>query len=356
METITVREQEFAIKYFIGGDWKFLAMITGIDSASSTYACIWYKCPSLERHDSSQTWSISGTEHGARTIEENIKIARSKRKQFNVSHEPIFKQIPLTHVIVDNLHMFLRVADTLIDLLLLELNRFNKIKKSMKMKSLGQLNYLKKYEGIFQSLGISGFSFWIGRESRKLKCRTLTGPEKLVLLKKMNIVVNFPEVPDVENVQTLWCNLLKINKLLSVHPSNLTNETVKEFESKSKEFVRLFKDTYPAKHVTPYMHCMMQHVSEFMSTTGALLPLTQQGLEKYNDSMTKDYFRSTSHKGQECLRQILQKQNQMEYLEHAGAERKDSMSHAALVAQKVTTRKHAQILLSHDFVYVRHIP
>ena len=91
IETITVREQEFAIDYFIGGDWKFLAMITGIDSASSTYACIWCKCPSLERHDSSQTWSISDTEHGARTIEENIKIARSKRKQFNISHEPILK-------------------------------------------------------------------------------------------------------------------------------------------------------------------------------------------------------------------------------------------------------------------------
>ena len=57
------------------------------------------------------------------------------------------------------------------------------------------------------------------------------------------------------------------------------------------------------------------------ATAGALLPFTKQGLEKYNDSMTKDYFRSTSHKGQECLTQILQKQNRMEYLEHAGAKR-----------------------------------
>ena len=123
-------------------------MITGIDSASSTYTCIWCKCPSLERHDSSQTWSISDTKQGARTIEENIKIAGSKRKQFNVSHEPIFKQIPLSHVIVDNLHMFLRVADTLIDLLLLEFKRSDKIEKTTKLKSLGQLNYLKRYKEI----------------------------------------------------------------------------------------------------------------------------------------------------------------------------------------------------------------
>ena len=67
---------------------------------------------------------------------------------------------------------------------------------------------------------------------------------------------------------------------------------------------------------------MMQHVGEFMSTSGALLPFTQQGLEKYNDMMTKDYFRSSSHKGQECLTQILQKQNRIEHLEHIGSRRK----------------------------------
>ena len=58
-----------------------------------------------------------------------------------------------------------------------------------------------------------------------------------------------------------------------------------------------------------------------MDTSGALLPFTQQGLENYNDIMTKDYFRSSSHKGQECLTQILQKQNRLEYLEHSGAKR-----------------------------------
>ena len=38
MHVITAREQAFEIEYYLGGDWKFLAMITGIDFASSTYA------------------------------------------------------------------------------------------------------------------------------------------------------------------------------------------------------------------------------------------------------------------------------------------------------------------------------
>ena len=59
-----------------------------------------------------------------------------------------------------------------------------------------------------------------------------------------------------------------------------------------------------------------------MLTTGSLLPFTQHGLEKYNDTTTKDYFQSSSRRGQECLLQIMQKQNRLEHLEHSGAKRK----------------------------------
>ena len=64
----------------------------------------------------------------------------------------------------------------------------------------------------------------------------------------------------------------------------------------------------------------MMHVSDFMTLHGAIVPFTQQGLEKY-DLMTKDnfFFRSTSHHGEQCMVQFLQKQNRLEYLESNGA-------------------------------------
>lgn len=57
-------------------------------------------------------------------------------------------------------------------------------------------------------IGIPGFSSWIGKESKKLKWRTLTGPGKLKLVAKLNIPETFPGVPDF---QDLWCELLDIN-------------------------------------------------------------------------------------------------------------------------------------------------
>lgn len=48
LKEIVVNGKTYTVEYYLGRDWKFLAMITGIDSASSTYSCIWCKCPSVE--------------------------------------------------------------------------------------------------------------------------------------------------------------------------------------------------------------------------------------------------------------------------------------------------------------------
>ena len=156
------------------------------------------KCPTLERYDSTQNWSITECAHGTRTIEESKMIARSKSKKYNVAFEPIFDTISLTCVEVDRLHMFLRLADALIDRFLLELQQLDKIVKVTKLPSLDILHYIKKYETTLKSLGISGFLFWIGRESKKLKWHTLTGPEKLILLENINLIITFPQVPNCE--------------------------------------------------------------------------------------------------------------------------------------------------------------
>ena len=113
-----------------------------------------------------------------------------------------------------------------------------------------------------------------------------------------------------------------MNCCLSVRPEQLQPTHAEDFESKAREFVKKFTDIYPSKHVTPYMHTMMNHVSQFMELHGSILPFTQQGMEKYNDTMTKDYFRGTSHCGEQCLIQILQKQNRLELLETKAVKRK----------------------------------
>ena len=64
LKEIEVDANTYEIVYFLGGDWKFLALATGIDSASSKYSCIWCKCPMTERGDLEMKWSISDPAFG----------------------------------------------------------------------------------------------------------------------------------------------------------------------------------------------------------------------------------------------------------------------------------------------------
>lgn len=155
LSTITVDSTTFSLEYYLGGDWKFLALATGIDSASSDHACIWCKCPALERHSSALKCSISNPDLGAHTIEENVQIAQSKKKQFNVSRLPLFPTIPLTCVVVDNLHVFLSVADTLIDLFITKLRQLDRIDWVNKLHSLdrSKLTHIASFEKVVKEMG-----------------------------------------------------------------------------------------------------------------------------------------------------------------------------------------------------------
>jgi len=151
------------------------------------------------------------------------------------------------------------------------------------------------YEAALKSIAILGFSFWIGEASKKLKWRMLTGPETLHLFSKLNIATQFPDLKQKDRKQELWTVLLEINQLLPTKPSQMTDKLIKSFESQSKSFVDKLVDLYPSKHVMPDLHCMYKNIYEFMEVHGSILQSTQQGLKKYNDTMTKDYFRSTSY-------------------------------------------------------------
>ena len=184
LKEIQVESITFKITYYLGGDWKFLAIVTGIDSASSDHACIWCKCKKDERCDIQRGWSLCDKNKGARTTDENMELAQRprSRKEYNVSHthKPLFPSIPLTHVVIDNLHLFLRTSDVLIDLLIVELRRQDAIAtvKKFSNPNLSKYRHIQNFQTFVSSLGIPGFEFYVGRSSKELKCRSLTGPEK----------------------------------------------------------------------------------------------------------------------------------------------------------------------------------
>ena len=75
-------------------------------------------------------WSLSDTTKGARTINEIETLLKKPPKQrYGCVRAPLFPLIPIDHVIIDTLHLFLRIADILINLLILDIRRQDGVEK-----------------------------------------------------------------------------------------------------------------------------------------------------------------------------------------------------------------------------------
>jgi len=75
-----------------------------------------------------------------------------------------------------------------------------------------------------------------------------------------------------------------------------------------------FLHMYTSRHDSPYIHVLNAHIPTFLERFGSLSFYSQQGLEKFNDEITKAYFKSTNHHTKRALDQIMRKFNRLENL------------------------------------------
>lgn len=45
LKEISANTCTYKIEYYLGSNWKFLALVCGIGWANEDYACVWCKCP-----------------------------------------------------------------------------------------------------------------------------------------------------------------------------------------------------------------------------------------------------------------------------------------------------------------------
>ena len=159
------------------------------------------------------------------------------------------------------------------------------------------------------------------------------GPEKLVFFGKIKLDKLFPNIPNITQIQKLWEDFKYLHQLLQCE--NVSNNAAIKFGVDAKTWVRDFVKIYQTKHVTPYIHILSNHVSEFLQKYGNLVQYTQQGMEKLNDETTINFARSTNHNFHQldALKQLMQKKNRLEYLQDAGNERKPLMHKCSICGE-----------------------
>ena len=275
IEMLTIEGTVYRILFFLGGDMKFLATVCGIEQANAKYSCIWCKCPTEKRSDMSLEWSITDPEKGARTIEEiqtKSKLGKRNKDRFSCCQSPIFPFIPIERVVIDSLHLFLRIGDVLINLLIRDLNIRDGITKATIEIPIN--SYTKLYEKFLNDKCNIRFRWNIDRESKQIKYRDLTGPEKVRLFTNMNIAEVFPTLKKAKETGELWKKIFSL-----VSDINKEKCNADELHINITLWVELFLRVYQTKDTTPYIHAFSKHVPQFIQLHGNLISFTQQGLE-----------------------------------------------------------------------------
>ena len=178
--------------------------------------------------------------------------------------------------------------------------------------------HMEAYMKFLNSLNIP-FTWSINKDTKKLQYRDLTESEKLLVLEKIEFEDLLPRFEDGEKLQHLWKYFLQLYHEMGQTFSS--DEDIEKFSESVSTWTKDFLHLYETSDVTPYMHAFCCHVPKFLRLYGNIGDFNQQGLEKYNDQASKDYFRSTNHRNHEALQQLLLKKNRIQCLETMGAER-----------------------------------
>jgi hypothetical protein len=308
---------EYNIKYTLGGDLKWLAIVTGINAANSDQPCPWCKFNKKNNDDLKKSWSISDRSH---------EESEANQNSFGYKNQTLFKFIKFEEIVIDSLHLLLRITDVLFE------------------KLLGFIEYLdseNRERTYFQRLGeiLIGLKitspFYISKKG-KTKLRSLNKRERLLFLDSLrtnNFKAIFHEHANNNKLITINWIFLKFNELFnySMNDFSENNYTFQYNENYLKpklsewlgfvlkliNYDNLKKNEKQKKkekeHITPYIHAMVHHIPEFISTFKNLEAYCTQALEKSHNSTKVYVMRQTNKQKDKFVKQLLEKENRMEF-------------------------------------------
>ena len=277
-------------------------MVMGLSGATSTHACLWCLIHKLDRWDTSKPIEHYQSVEMKRTLD-HIK-SMLPLKKFSVINQPLFN-IELDHVILDELHLMMRVTDRLTENLISEVMERDSDTDISKGRGEKKGVYLDTLVNTIKGIGIS-FSIWEkknadGKGSGSYDWTSLIGSDKKKLmellpaqLEEKDIV--FPETKDT--VIQLWSDFHDLYKTISDYNTNA--EQYLDVSQRGKNFINLFcsladkRIKYGKDRVTPYMHTLPYHVPLIIQRFSTMKQFTGQGVEKNNDDAKRIFFQKSN--------------------------------------------------------------
>ncbi|XP_068757380.1 uncharacterized protein [Montipora capricornis] len=291
------------IEVFLGGDYKFLLLVSGRSAANSNYACLWCKIHKDRRWDMSVPYDTYSKPPMSLTLDDIKKF--SKKGEFCCVESPLLN-VPLDHIILDELHLLLRFTDVLLSNLLEDAMELDDKDDYTKKRGEPKGIHLRKLTQLINSCGIT-FSVWEkkdgdGKGMGKMDWTSLMGDEKKKLLRMLPIKLT--ESNDAihsdskDTVVKLWMDFSDIyfNCISSRNPTDKESYGVR-----IRNWISLYltlgntRKGYGNRNVTPYMHAAAYHLQDSLHKFDNVKQFSGQGVEKNNDTARSIVLRKSNN-------------------------------------------------------------
>lgn len=286
---IDTGRQEIKTEFFLGGDYKYILLMLGLNSAAANYSCAWCKVYKLDRWKMDHDFKYFNMPPMARTLQEIRDLLQHSKDNYGCINEPLLN-IEVDHIIVDELHLLLRVTDVLMANLITEVMEWDK-EDEFDKKGGAENVHLEKLIDTIRSCGVS-FEVWEkknadGKGSGTYDWTSLMGNDKKTLMNYLpDKMMKFLRPDTAEAVVKLWKDFQSVYKVVSNWEPK---SSAMELWMMAKEWVNSFvalsgkREGYERKRVTPYIHIMATHIPWFFEKYSAIKMFTGQGVEKNND-------------------------------------------------------------------------
>lgn len=296
---LKINEIIWKFELYFSSDWKFLSICLGFNAANSNFFCPWCQICKHDQGNNQTSWKIS------KEIEKiNEYPGHNKR--------PLFYMIPLKNWVPDELHIMLRIWDRLWSLVISELkesNQFDNICREEIMQEMGRI-------------GVN-FQFWKEHGADVWNYTSLMGDDKLKVLKNFNLGRILPP-SRAKKIRELWDRFNQIYSNLKSRDYN-----TQQFQFEAEDWLELFltpdrvipnsnrieKGLYSPSSITPYMHVLVYHMSEFMEIhqKWGVKAFSCAPVEKKNHQQVTHFFRQTlkggGSKHKSVIRDVLEYEN-----------------------------------------------
>ena len=284
---------------YFSSDWKFLSTCLGFNAPNSNHFCPWCQISKHDQGNNQINWKIS------KDMEKINEYPGHNKK-------PLFNMISLDHWIPDELHIMLRIFDRLWSLVLSELKDVDQFDNICRNEIMQEMN----------RIGVR-FQFWKENGSNTWNYTSLMGGDKLKVLKKFNLGRILPP-SRTRKIRELWdrFNQIYCNLKLKDYDSQ-------QFQFEAEDWLELFltpdrvmpnsnrieKGLYSPSAITPYIHVLVYHMSEFMEIhkRWGMKAFSCAPVEKKNHQQVTLFFRQTlkggGSKHKSVIKDILEYEN-----------------------------------------------